>query len=89
MNSVLSQLSPSSRLDVSLAGGEFREGKIADVRPATLDDLAHELRQPLSVIESIAYYLELTSDDQAMCAHLQRIRAMVNRANSILETSCA
>jgi len=49
-----------------------------------LDDLAHELRQPLSVIESLAYYLELTSQDAKACRHLQQIQAMVLRANQIL-----
>jgi len=88
MNQVLSQIS-SSRQDVSLARGEFREGKIADAIPAALHDLAHDLRQPLSAIEAIAYYLELTSADESVCAQLQRIRAMVNQAHCILETSCA
>lgn len=49
-----------------------------------LENLSHELQQPLSVIESLAYYLELTSKDQGACVHLQQIQAMVRRANRIL-----
>ena len=53
-----------------------------------LDDLAHEVRQPLSVIESLAYYLELTCTDEKTRAHLQRIQAMVLQASLILKRSC-
>ena len=48
------------------------------------DDLAHELRQPLSVIESLAYYLELTAADPSTAGHLRKIQAMVWEANRIL-----
>ena len=50
-----------------------------------LSDLIHEVRQPLEVIETLAYYLEMTSSDDRVCAHLQKIQAMVLRANQILE----
>jgi signal transduction histidine kinase len=49
-----------------------------------LDEAVHELRQPLSVIESLAYYLELTSEDESACAHLRQIQAMVERVHCIL-----
>ncbi len=52
--------------------------------PFSLQNVFHELRQPLSVIESLAYYLELTSADDAACVHLRRIQAMVFEANRIL-----
>lgn len=56
--------------------------------PSVLDELAHEVRQPLSVIESLAYYLEITSPDEKTRAHLQRIQAMVLQANLILKRTC-
>ncbi len=49
------------------------------------NDLIHELRQPLGVIDSLAYYLELTATDEKSSCHLQRIRAMVAQTNCILE----
>lgn len=55
------------------------------VRPVRLDEFIHDLRQPLSVIDSLAYYLELTSPNEEFRAHLQKIQAMVFEANSILE----
>ena len=55
------------------------------VRPEGLDEFIHELRQPLSVIDSLAYYLELTSPNDEFRTHLQKIQAMVFEANSILE----
>ena len=55
---------------------------------SAMDDLAHEVRQPLSVIESLAYYLELTATDEKARVHLQRIQAMVLQANLILKRNC-
>jgi nitrogen-specific signal transduction histidine kinase len=55
------------------------------VNPVDLDHLAHELRQPLSAIESLACYLEMTVADEQVCSHLQRIRAMVFKAHQVLE----
>jgi hypothetical protein len=53
--------------------------------PVTLHELAHELSQPLSVIETSAYCVELLSArDPAVCAHLQRIRQQVEVASRIL-----
>jgi signal transduction histidine kinase len=57
---------------------------IGDHRGSAWENLAHELRQPLSVIESLAYYLELTSKDDGACAHLRQIQSMVHQANRIL-----
>ena len=84
MNPVL-LLTSQSQQDVSLAERDFRSGCAPSLRGTSFDDLAHDLRQPLSVIEALAYYLEITSGDEKVCAHLQRIRAMVSQANSILE----
>jgi hypothetical protein len=52
--------------------------------PTSLDEAVHELRQPLSVIESLAHYLEMTSKDETASAHLRRIQAMVARVHCIL-----
>lgn len=57
----------------------------ADAPDAMLRDLIHEVRQPLSVVESIAYYMELTSSDQQSVMRLQKIQAMVAKINQILE----
>jgi hypothetical protein len=53
--------------------------------PVLSEEIIHELRQPLGVIDSLAYYLELTSADEKICANLEKIRAMVSQANGILE----
>ncbi len=77
-----------ARQEASLARGDVKGGRLADVNSAALYDLAHELRQPLGVIESLAYYLELISVDDGATAHLRRIQAMVAQANGILERTC-
>lgn len=52
----------------------------------TVRDLIHELRQPLSSIEAIAYYLEMTLPAGQFQArlHLRRLQQLVEQANVIL-----
>jgi signal transduction histidine kinase len=86
MNNVVPQMTMPRR-DVTLGRGINKGDQIASVDPAALDDLVHELRQPLSTIESLAYFLEITAVDDRVRGHLQRIQAMVSRAHGILDRS--
>jgi signal transduction histidine kinase len=54
-----------------------------------LGTLAHELRQPLSNIEAIAYYLSmiLPPGDEKIQPQLARIRELVEQSNLILSTA--
>jgi hypothetical protein len=54
-----------------------------------LRTMVHELRQPLSSIETIAYYLTLIlpGADEKVHAQLEEIRHLVEHANRILNTS--
>ena len=54
-----------------------------------LGTLAHELRQPLSNIEAIAYYLAmiLPPGDEKIQLQLARIRELVEQSNSILSSA--
>jgi nitrogen-specific signal transduction histidine kinase len=61
----------------------------ASSHPIGVAELVHELRQPLSTIECLAYYLELTCADDAICQQMQRIQRLVWQVNHILEGSCA
>ena len=84
MSNFVSRVSPS--LDgIPLENDDLGNRRAADVYPVDLDELAHELRQPLSTIESLAYYLEMTAADDQVCRCLEQIRLMVSRANCILE----
>ncbi|MBV8863842.1 MAG: hypothetical protein JO210_00410 [Acidobacteriaceae bacterium] len=72
--------------DHSFKNDDERDHRLgAGVHPACTDELAHELRQPLSTIESLAYFLEMTTPDDRVCRHLEQIRLMVTRANRILD----
>src|SRR5271154_6859979 len=48
--------------------------------------IAHEIRQPLGAIESIAYYLSLSTPREAQASReqLSRIRQLVDQSNWIL-----
>ena len=52
-----------------------------------LRELVHELRQPLSSIEAIAYYLEMTLPAAQVQArmHMTHLQRLVEEANAILE----
>jgi signal transduction histidine kinase len=52
-----------------------------------LRELVHELRQPLSSIEAIAYYLEMTLPAGQVQArlHMTQLQRLVEEANEILE----
>jgi light-regulated signal transduction histidine kinase (bacteriophytochrome) len=87
MDQALTSFSAPSQVD-SLAHGELR--RRGDENDSTeMNELIHELRQPLDVIESLAFYLEITSSDQCVRERLQKIQAMVVRANQILQHSVA
>jgi phosphoglycerate-specific signal transduction histidine kinase len=53
----------------------------------SLRDLAHELRQPLSSMEAIAYYLEMTLPAEQVQArqYMWRLQQLVEQANAILD----
>jgi signal transduction histidine kinase len=54
-----------------------------------LRELVHDLRQPLSSIEAIAYYLEMTLPAGQVQArqHMTDLQRLVEQANQILERS--
>ena len=54
-----------------------------------LRELIHELRQPLSSIEAIAYYLEMTLPPGQVQAreHMAQLQCLVAEATAILERS--
>ncbi len=56
-----------------------------------LSNLAHELRQPLSTIESIAYYLELALSEAnpKVRAQLERLRDSVAQSDNMLRDALA
>ena len=88
MNQQLSQHIAFAPQDSSVARSSL-DPRQAGSKAQSLDEFVHEIRQPLGVIESLAYYLELTSQDESVNAHLQRIQQMVLQVHRILERTCA
>ncbi|HLG99795.1 MAG TPA: hypothetical protein VKX49_26030 [Bryobacteraceae bacterium] len=54
-----------------------------------IQELVHELRQPLSSIEAIAYYVEMTLPPELLQArqHMRRLQELVSQAESVLENT--
>ena len=55
-------------------------------REEVVRDFIHELRQPLSSIEAIAYYLEMTLPADQLIArqYMLRLQKLVDQANGII-----
>jgi len=85
MNQVLPSSSVPSQVD-SLESGKLRRCRNMKNYSTDMGEFVHELRQPLDVIESLAFYLEITASDQNVRERLQKIQAMVTRANQILRS---
>jgi signal transduction histidine kinase len=82
----------SSRIENSnyTEDSKYREASVAIASPEErLRDLVHELRQPLSSIEAIAYYLEMTLPAGQLEArqYMSQLQHLVAEANTILEHS--
>jgi signal transduction histidine kinase len=68
----------------------YKEASVAIASPEErLHDLVHELRQPLSSIEAIAYYLEMTLPAGQFEArqYMSQLQRLVADTNTILERS--
>ena len=88
MNQQLSPHVPFAPQDSPVTGSDL-DPRQTDPKTQSLDEFMHDIRQPLGVIESLAYYLELTSTDEKVNAHLRRIQLMVLQVNRILERTSA
>ncbi len=64
-------------------------GKLPRVSEDSLINLAHDLRQPLSAIESIAYFLDLTIPPDQVQAHIyiSHLQQAVLEASSLLSAA--
>ena len=65
--------------------------EVSYLAPAPVEEFIHDLRQPLSSIEAIAYYLEMTlppCQEQARL-YMRRVQQLVDEANAILQHAAA
>jgi nitrogen-specific signal transduction histidine kinase len=77
--------SPISRSVQSIAPPDNQDACALNGSIVDLEDLIHELRQPLSTIEALAYHLELTCSDSTKKGRLRLIREMIAKASVILD----
>jgi hypothetical protein len=63
-----------------------KTGAVPNRAQETIHDLVHDLRQPLSAIEAIAYYLEMTLPAEQLDArrHLAHLQELVCQSDTIL-----
>ena len=62
-----------------------RTEPVSLVKRENCGDLVHDLRQPLSAIEALAYYIEITSSDDKTSAAARRIQDLVMQAGIMLD----
>ena len=84
MNTVVSQFT-AFLPEVEPAGDDQISNTGAS--PVHLDELIHELRQPLGVIESLTYFIELTTTDDKVRPRLEHIQSMLTKVHHILESA--
>jgi signal transduction histidine kinase len=64
---------------------EFKSESLNLPASDVIQHLVHELRQPLSALESIAYYLRLTANESSPAGHqVDRLQQMVDNANWVV-----
>jgi signal transduction histidine kinase len=78
---------PAAQVVCVEAPAYFETPSLAPVAQETIRDLVHELRQPLSSIEAIAYFLEMTlpADQIQARQYMHRLQQLVDQAASILD----
>lgn len=91
MNSMTHEFTEAFHETLHKNSKDAEESHFGDFKPPTadLEELVHDLRQPLSTIECLTYYLELVCADGQTQSHLHRIQEMVIEANHILERASA
>jgi hypothetical protein len=87
MNTVVSQFTALQQ-EVPLAPSGMSLRSQTGASPAFLEELIHELRQPLGVIETLAYYIELTTTDENIAPRIQHMQSMLAKVHGILESAC-
>jgi hypothetical protein len=75
-----------SAVAVLIESPTYLEAPSMPMRDEVVRDFIHDLRQPLSSIEAIAYYLEMTlpPEQQQARQYMRKLQQLVDEANSIL-----
>lgn len=72
---------------VRVESARYLDATSAPAWDAEVRDFIHDLRQPLSSIEAIAYYLEMTLPAEQLQArqYMRRLQELVEDANTIMQ----
>ena len=84
MNTVVS---PFDTLLQDADPADHKDNFESGANPVNLDELIHELRQPLGVIESLTYFIELTTTDEKIAPRLEHIQSMLAKVHHMLENA--
>jgi len=52
-------------------------------------DLAHDLRQPLSTMEHLAFLLQMSVTDGKAAGYIEQIQDLIEQANQVLDNARA
>ena len=76
-----------SAVAVLIESPTYLETPSMPMRDEVVRDFIHDLRQPLSSIEAIAYYLEMTLPPEQLQArqYMRKLQQLVDEANSMLQ----
>jgi len=65
------------------------EDLLTDSRAAKMIEFAHDIRQPLSTIEHLAYLLQVSTTDGKAAAYIEQIQDLIEQANRVLDNALA
>jgi signal transduction histidine kinase len=76
-----------SAVAVLIESPTYLETPSMPMRDEVVRGFIHDLRQPLSSIEAIAYYLEMTLPPEQLQArqYMRKLQQLVDEANSMLQ----
>jgi signal transduction histidine kinase len=76
---------------VRIESARYLDATSTPVWDAEVRDFIHDLRQPLSSIEAIAYYLEMTLPAEQLQArqYMRQLQQLVDDANTIMQQGAA
>jgi signal transduction histidine kinase len=79
----------SAAAAVLIESPTYVEATSAPARDEVVRDFIHEMRQPLSSIEAIAYYLKMTlpADQLEARQYMRKLQQLVDQANTILHNA--
>jgi nitrogen-specific signal transduction histidine kinase len=89
---IVPTMSPATALSlarVTQGRSEQTQESLTNSTAAMIDELAHDLRQPLSAIEHLVFLLQMNATDCKADTYIEQIQDLIEQANRVLDKARA